>query len=301
MANPKSKYYLMVLFATIVWGAAYPFTKHLVLLIPVVLLVFIRALISSILFFIYIKPKLNKLLNFKFFLKIFLMSILGVTIQQYSQGYALTMTSSVNAGFLIALTPIIIVGVEIFMGNILTKDKLKGFVFGVCGTLLVSYSTGKLNLSSPSTVGDFIFISSIFTWAGYVILTKRWFAGYNQIEITSYTMLISVLTLLPFVLNINILNEISKLDTLGWISIAYLCFLSSFLGYMFWNISVEKLGAITVSYFIYDEPFATLISAYIITGEKMPMLSFYGGLLIFIGIYFVLKEKKKEYEREILS
>lgn len=292
-----SVYYFQVLFATLVWGGAYPFTKHLSLTISISLLIFTRAFFASILFIIFLRPSFLKLLNASFLFKIIVMSILGVALQQYTQAYALTLTTSTNAGFLIALTPIIIVFVEYLLGSRISVNKIIAFILGLFGTLVVSYSTGRLNFSLPSTWGDLIFISSSFTWASYVILTKRWFERESQNEITALTMIVSVVIMLPFVINIDFKNEFLKLDILGWFSLGYLCLLSSFLGYMFWNNSVKRLGPIKTSYFIYDEPFAAMVSAYFVGKESISLVGLYGGFLILLGVYFIIKEKKIEYEK----
>jgi len=290
--------YFQVLFATIVWGAAYPFTKHTVSLISPLSLVFIRSLVGSILFIIFVKLDFKKFMKFNILLKILIMSLLGVSLQQYSQCYALKYTTSTNAGFIIALTPIIIVLIEFFLGEKISFYKISGFLFGVFGTLVVMYSVGKLDFSLPSTKGDIIFLTSSFTWAFYVVLTKRWFKSYSSSEITAITMIVAFITLIPFEFKYSLLSELKRLDLLGWFSLGYLCFLSSFLGYLFWNNSVEKLGPVKSSYFIYDEPFATIISAYFVLGEKILPLTFIGGVLIMIGVYFILFEKKyqKVYE-----
>lgn len=296
----KLKYYFQVLFATLVWGAAYPFTKHISLLIPISLLIFLRALFASILFLVFIKPSVSKLMGFDLLMKILVMSILGVILQQYTQAYALTLTTSTNAGFLIAMTPIIVVFIEYLFGSKISKNKVFAFLLGFVGTLFVTYSTGRLNFSMPSTWGDIVFISSSFTWAFYVILTKRWFKNESQNEITALTMILSTIIMIPFFINLDFVNEFSKIDMLGWVSLGYLCFLSSFLGYMFWNNSVEKLGPIKTSYFIYDEPFAAMFSAYIISNETVSLVGLYGGFLILLGVYFIIKEKRIEYEKRTL-
>lgn len=290
-------YYGQVLFATLIWGAAYPFTKHLATLIPISLLIFLRAFLATILFLIFLKINVKRLLEVNFFIKVVIMSIIGVTLQQYTQAYALTLTTSTNAGFLIALTPIIIVFVEYLLGSNISFNKLVGFSLGLVGTIIVSYSVGRLNFSLPSTWGDIIFISSSFTWALYVILTKRWFKNDSQIEVTALTMFISTILMIPFIIGINFKYELTKIDLLGWVSLCYLCFFSSFLGYMFWNNSVQNLGPVKTSYFIYDEPFAAMVSAYLVAGERASLLSLYGGILILSGVYFILKERKIEYER----
>jgi len=71
--------------------------------------------------------------------------------------------------------------------------------------------------------------------------------------------------------------------------------LSSALAYLFWNNSVEGLGPVKSSYFIYLEPFSTLICAYLFLGEKATAAAFAGGVLILAGVYLVgAKEKNKD-------
>ncbi len=293
MDKNKFKLYFQVLFATIVWGGAYPFTKHTVSLISPLSLVFIRSFVGSLLLILFVKPDFKKFLKKELVFKLLIMSILGVSLQQFSQSYALKYTTSTNAGFIIALTPIVIVLIEFILGATISRNKILGFLFGMFGSLVVMYSVGKLNISMPSTKGDLIFLTSSFTWALYVVLTKRWFRNYSQKEVTAMTMALAFVSLIPFEFKYSLLSELKNLDFLGWSSVFYLCFLSSFLGYLFWNNSVEGLGPVKSSYFIYDEPFATIISAYFILGEKILPLTFYGGVLILIGVYFVLNDNNK--------
>jgi len=165
---------------------------------------------------------------------------------------------------------------------------------GLAGCLVVMYALGRFSLSFPSTKGDLVFLTSSFTWAFYVVLTKRWFKGYPQNEVTAITMIIAFITLIPFEFKYSLVSEIKNLDMLGYISLVYLSLFSSFLGYLFWNDAVHKLGAIKSSYFIYDEPFATIISAYLLLNEKVMPLTLVGGMLILFGVYFVLKEENKK-------
>jgi len=55
---------------------------------------------------------------------------------------------------------------------------------------------------------------------------------------------------------------------------------------------VEGLGPVKSSYFIYLEPFSTLLSAYLLLGERASPVALGGGLLILAGVYLVgLREK----------
>lgn len=297
----KKILYFQVFFATFIWGASYPFTKYLVNYFEPQFIVFVRALLGSFLFVTFTKINIRKYLNLKIIVRLFVLSVFGISLQQYVQAYGLKYTTSTNGGFIIAVTPIIIVLMEVFLGARITFLKLLSFVFGIAGTLLVSYSMGSFDFSIPSTKGDIMFLSSSFLWGFYVILTKRWFDGWDQIEITALTMIIALITLFPFIFyDVNsVISQIVYFDSFSVFSFIYLGVLSSYLGYMYWNKAVDGLGTIKTSYFIYDEPFATVISAYIVLKEKVMFTSVFGGILILTGVYFIIKEKEKEIGYEI--
>lgn len=289
----KVKYlYFQALFATSIWGAAYPFTKFAISEISPLTLVFIRAFVaSSFLFFIS-----RKTLSFDFssLWKIVIMSILGVSLQQYAQASALKYTLASNAGWLIALTPIMVVFLQVIQGEKISFLKVSGFLLGFIGTLLVIFGQKGISyISFVSTKGDIIFLFTCFAWALYVILTKKWFEKEKQLNITTITMIVALISISPFFIAEKGWNEIPNLSMKGWICVAYLSFLSSCIAYLFWNNSVEGLGPTKTSYFIYDEPFAAMISSYFLLEEKINMTSFIGGIVILMGVYFVNCKKMK--------
>lgn len=293
MTSREKNLYFQVLFATLVWGAAYPFTKFAVTEISPLTLVFLRAFPSAVLL-LYVSRRLISFsdFNISFLFKLFIMSVLGVSLQQYTQASALKYTSASNAGWLIALTPIIVVFLRYMAGEKISFYKSLGFFFGFSGTLAIIFSkTGFSGFSLYSGKGDLIFLTSCFAWAYYVILTKKWFEKDSQVKITALTMSVAAFTVLPFFVGFKGFEEIHNLSPKGWLCVGYLTFLSSFLAYLFWNNSVEGLGPVKSSYFIYDEPFATVVSAYLFLGEKAPPSVFAGGAAILLGVYFVNSSK----------
>ena len=284
----KKRLYFQVIFATVIWGAAYPFTKYVINEISPVTLVFIRALAASVFLYYMVKPKIKLYLNKDILSKLLLMSILGVSLQQYTQAYALKYTLATNAGWLIALTPILVVFLSLFAGEKISFLKLSGFIFGFIGTIMIIFSkTDFKSFSFLSLKGDLIFLSSCLAWAYYVILTKKWFLNYKQSEITALTMLIATLTVLPFFISGNHYKELHNLSFKAIMCLFYLAILSSTFAYLFWNNSVEGLGPVKSSYFIYDEPFATVISAYIVLNETLEINVFIGGIFILLGVFCV--------------
>ncbi|MFA6434709.1 MAG: DMT family transporter [Elusimicrobiales bacterium] len=294
-SKTNSRLYLQVVLATVVWGGAYPFTKYLVTEISPVTIVTLRALIGSLL----LVPLTGSGLrgsDFKFgnVWKIFLMSVLGVSAQQYLQAYALAYTSANHAGWLIASTPILVAAAMAMLGERIGVPRIIAFLLGFIGTLLVVFSKarpGAGGMALPAAGADLIFVGTCVAWACYVVMTKKWLVFWRQAKVTTVTMLLAAATMLPVWVWSGGVREIGSITPKGWLCLGYLSVLSSALAYLFWNNSVEGLGPVRSSYFIYIEPFATLLSAYLLINEPVAPAAFAGGLLIMLGVYFVNLDK----------
>jgi len=281
--------YFQVVFAAAVWGGAYPFTKGLVLQISPLSIITFRALVGTLLLLLFSGSRLE-LKDFKpaFLWKLAVMSVLGISAQQYLQAYALKYTLASHAGWLIASTPIMVAGLMAALGERIGPLKIAAFLLGFAGTMLVVFSrAGAEAFSLPSTRGDFIFLVTCLLWAFYVLCTKKWLTAWPQARVTTASMLVALVMLLPAWLLSGGPAEFAAVTPKGWLSLAYLSVLSSALGYLFWNRAVEGLGAVKTSYFIYLEPFSTLLSAYLLLGEKAASPVIAGGALILTGVYLV--------------
>jgi drug/metabolite transporter (DMT)-like permease len=220
--------------------------------------------------------------------KLLVLSVLGISAQQYIQAYALRYTAASHAGWLIASTPILVAGLMAALGEKIGPYKIAAFLAGLAGTMLVVFSkAGAGAFSLPSTRGDLVFLCSCAAWAVYVILTKKWLTAWPQAKVTTLSMLLALATVLPAWLLSGGPAEFCAVTPRGWASLAYLSLLSSALAYLFWNNAVEGLGPVKTSYFIYLEPFSTLLCAYLFIGEKAAASAFAGGLLILAGVYLV--------------
>lgn len=299
-SKSNTRLYFQVVFATVVWGAAYPFTKQLVTELSPVSIITFRALVGSLGLLLFSGSKLKTSdFRFSFLWKLLVMSVLGVSAQQFIQAYALKYTASSHAGWLMACTPIIVAGLMAAAGEKIGPLKIAAFLLGLAGTLLVVFSrSGSGAFALPSTLGDLLFLTSCLAWAFYVLFTKKWLNAWPQTKVTTLTMLVALVTVLPCWFLRGGPSEFAALSPRAWSSLAYLSLLSSALAYLFWNNSVEGLGPVKSSYFIYIEPFSTLACAYFLLGENATAAAFAGGLLILAGVYLV---GKKETPRETLK
>lgn len=283
--------YLKVLFAISVWGVAFAFTKQAVSEISPLTLITLRcALGSAVMLFTAGSFSWLKTLSAGDWAKVIFLSVLGVIIQQMLQAYALLKTTANHAGWLIALTPLIVAVLSaFFLGEKISKLRTAGFGAGFAGALLVVFSRqhGEGGSIIPTGAGDLLFIISCFTWAVYVILMSR---GLKDIELGRITMLnmtLSFALLLPVFLLSGKFHELGNLSRSGWIAVAFLGILGSGICYNLWNSGVETLGPSTTASFIYFQPFATLAAASFMLNEHISPMVVTGGLLILSGVYWV--------------
>lgn len=295
-SSGSGRLYLQAALATAVWGASYPFTKQLMSEVSPLTIVVSRAAIGALLLVLLGGARLS----FKDFrgaalLKLFVLSVLGVSAQQYIQAYALKYTLASNAGWLICTIPIMVAGLAAALGERLGFFKLAAFALGTAGTLLVVFGrAGAGAFALPSTTGDIIFLTSCVEWTIYVYCAQRWLTDWPQAKVTAATMLVALASVLPFWLLGGGPWDFAVVSPRGWAGIAYLGVLSSAMGYLFWNRAVEGLGGVKASYFIYLQPFSSMLAAYLLLGERAAPAAFAGGLLILAGVYLVgLKEKAR--------
>lgn len=296
----NSRLYFQAALATAVWGASYPFTKHLMTEVSPLTIVVARAAAGVLLLAAFGGARLAlKDFSFDTLWKLLVLSLLGVSVQQYIQAYALKYTLASNAGWLICTIPIMVAALAAALGERIGFFKLAAFALGTAGTLLVVFGrTGASAFVLPSTGGDLIFLTSCVGWTIYVFCAQRWLTGWPQAKVTAATMLMALVTVLPFWLLSGGPADFAAVSPRGWAGLAYLGVLSSAVGYLFWNNAVEGLGGVKASYFIYLQPFSAMLAAYLLLGEKAAPLAFAGGLLILAGVYLVnLREGRGALKR----
>ncbi|MBI5745346.1 MAG: DMT family transporter [Elusimicrobia bacterium] len=281
--------YLRAAAATAVWGASYTFTKGLMAEVGPLTIVVSRAAIGVSLLVLVGGARLSlKDFTGRTLWRLFVLSVLGVSAQQYIQAYALKYTLASNAGWLICTIPILVAALAAVRGERIGWFKIGAFALGTAGTLLVVFGrAGAGAFALPSTKGDLIFLISCVDWVFYILFSQRWLAGWPQAKATAATMLVALVSVLPAWLLSGGPADYFAVSARGWAGLAYLGVLSSAVGYLFWNSAVEGLGGVKASYFIYLQPFSAMLASYLLLGEKAAAPAFFGGMLILGGVYLV--------------
>jgi len=274
---------LAAFIAIIFWGISFVATKAALREVSPVTLIFTRFAIGALVLLALVR----RLPPRDSWGSLAVMGFAGVFVHQMLQAYGLTMTTAMNTGWLIGLTPIwSAILSAIVLRERMSAWKVIGLVIGFAGALLV-VTRGDLSariLGRPSTLGDLLILISTFNWALYSVLGHGTIRRLGPRRATSGAMLFGAAMLTPFFVASRGWREWPRLTPTGWSAVLFLGIGCSALGYLFWYGALEHIEVTRVAALLYIEPLVTFAAAALLLGERVSVVIVAGGLLVLIGV-----------------
>jgi drug/metabolite transporter (DMT)-like permease len=297
--RPRAGAFLAIVF----WGISFVATKAALAEVSPVTVIFTRFAIGVTVLFLILAFRRASLVPPRDAVPMLLvMGFVGVFVHQLLQSYALTMTSAVNTGWLIGISPIwSALLAAAFLRERFGFMKVAGLVVGFLGALIV-ITRGELSLGMlqlPSTRGDLMIVASTLNWAIYTVLGHRTIRAIGPTRATAGGMVFGTIMLAPFFLVSQKWHEWGHLSWLGWTAIVFLGVACSALGYLFWYGALETIEASRVAAFLYLEPLVTLGAAVALLREPVTAPTIVGGLVVLAGVLLV--QRAPATRREALA
>ncbi len=277
--------------AVVLWGVSFVATKAALREVSPVTLIFSRfALGVAVLFLLLIFRRQSLIPPRDAWPMLALIGFVGIFVHQMIQAHALTLTSAVQTGWLIGLTPIwSAVLATVFLGEGFGGRKVLGLVVGAAGTLVL-ITRGELSfgvLALPATKGDLLILASTVNWAIYTILGRGTLKRLGSARATAGAMVSGWAMLIPFFVHSAGWQEYRGLSPSSLIAILFLGVGCSGLGYLLWYAALERIEASQVAAFLYLEPLVTLVAAVALLGEPVALSTILGGVLVLAGVLLV--------------
>ncbi|HDR7386429.1 DMT family transporter [Bacillus toyonensis] len=283
---------LYLILASSIWGGMYVVVKVLVSVIPPLELVWLRYLVAIVaLLIIGFVTKQKWRIEKRYFLIIIAIGVIGYAISIVTQETG-TMLSSAQMGAVItSSTPAFMV----LFAWLLLKERLtvkKGI--SVClATIGVIIIVGIGDLNMSSVLGGISLLIAALTWALMSVLVKRLPSDYSQIVVTTYSTLVALIVLTPFVLPRLHAIDVSQLTRPTiWGGLLYLGIISTAVAFLLWNRGLQMLNASSGGLFFFFQPVVGTLLGWLILGEKIGVTFWVGSILILIGVLLVIREKQ---------
>jgi drug/metabolite transporter (DMT)-like permease len=278
--------------ASSIWGGMYVVVKIVVSVIPPLELVWMRYLVAIVaLLVIGLLTRQKWRIDRRHFFIIILIGVIGNAISIVTQETG-TMLSSAQMGAIItSSTPAFMV----IFARLLLKERLtlkKGF--SVClATLGVFLIVGAGHVNLSSKLGGISLLIAALTWALMSVLVKLVPSEYSQIVVTTYSVLVALIVLTPFVLpRLHEINTPQLIHPTIWGGVLYLGIISTACGFLLWNRGLQMLNASSGGLFFFFQPVVGALLGWLILGENIGITFWIGTILILSGVLLVIKEKK---------
>lgn len=291
--NSKNKVLgaLFLSLAASIWGAMYVVVKVVVEIVPPLELVWIRYVIAVItLAVIGFCMKQSWRIAKKDWLIIFLVGLIGNTISIVTQEIG-TMLSTAQMGAIITSTTpaFMVIFARFILKEKITIKKCFSIVLATFGVFVI---VGNGQVNGTQQLGGLYLLIAALTWALMSVLIKKVPAQYSQIVITTYSSGIAVLLLTPLVLpRLNNLDLSSVLQPTISGGLLYLGIVSTAGGFFLWNKGLQLMNASSGGLFFFFQPIVGTFLGWLLLGETIGISFWVGTILIFSGVFIVIKDE----------
>ena len=227
------------------------------------------------------------------FLKIVFASILGMSINMLAFFRGLELSTPINSGVIITLSPVLVLILSyFFLKEKVNLKKILGIIIGFSGAVFLIINSSKTGINAPNIpLGNSFFLLNASAYAGYLIVVKPLTSKYNIFTLMKWLFLIGLILSAPITYNQFIEVNWSELPWFAIWRMAYVVIGTTFLTYLFNIYALKTLSPTTVGSFIYLQPIITIMFALLTENDTLDLIKLSSCVLVFIGVYLVSIKK----------
>lgn len=230
--------------------------------------------------------------------------LIGFIGTQFLFSQSLKYTSPVIFSLLMALTPVVVLGLsKVFLNEFVSKIKILGIIISISGAaLIILLNATQESAGSNNTLGILFAVLCVCCYAGYLVLTRTISVKYKPITIAKWMFLVSALVALPFsgssLQNQAIYSENATLQAYGYLIFALL--FSTTLAFFLMPFALKRLEASTVSIFMNLQPIVASFVAIIVGQDVLTWDKPVATIMVITGVCLVTMNWKNSKLRMAL-
>lgn len=281
--------YVMIAFMVVVWALNFVIGKVALREIPPLVLPGLRIAIAALLFIpIYVWDRRGHARHpFRRadLPKLILVSLCGITFNQFFFIAGLYRTSVGHMAVFFALTPVLVLLLAALIGQErITAPKLAGMLIATGGVLLVELSNQRgSRVATP--LGDWFAFLGNLAFSVYTVAGKNVASRYGSIPMNTFAYAIGAATLLPVSWAARGSFHFAQVSAAGWLSLMYMVIFGSVLAYLIYYYALIHIPASRVAAFTYAEPVLAAILGFLLLSEPVSWALAVGGVLVLSGVW----------------
>ena len=265
----------------------------LALVSPMGLLCF-RAVGASVLFWIVSlflpKEKVEK----GDFLKIFIASMLGLFLTQWSFLRASTMTTPFDTSILTPLTPIFTMFIAaIALKEPITLKKAGGVAISFIGVIFLVFNTVRANGSVTETqpMGIVYMIGNCIFFALYLGIFRPLISKYHVVTFMKWMFLFTTIVAVPFDIKELVSLNMAAMPTKYLLELGFLILFATFVAYFLIPVGQKVLRPTVISLYGYLQPIIATVMGIVTGMDRLTWQKILAAALVFTGVILVNKSR----------
>ncbi len=167
----------------------------------------------------------------------------------------------------------------LFLKESISIKFLIGLICCFLGVTLISLNVPSGFTYKPGII--FVLLASI-TYSSFFILQKPLLRRYSPLEITSYSIWIATVLMMPF--GTSVFKTITSVSINSTVVVIYLGIFPTVISFLCWSVVLSKIDVSRAAVFLYIIPVITIAIAYIWLHEIPSLKSLFGGMIIITGV-----------------
>ena len=196
-------------------------------------------------------------------------------------------TSATNTGWIISVTPLILV----VLSHFVLKERIRindvaGVIVATLGIFLLMSRGDFTSLGWLASPGDWLVLVSAHTWAVYTIVGRDLSRLHNPIGVAFAFLLPATIVMTTYVGFTSDWSKFIHLPVEPLVALLFLGIVAMGIANWWWQKGVASIGAAKAGTFLYIEPLATTLLAVPILHEAVNVFTFAGGFMVLCGVYW---------------
>lgn len=229
----------------------------------------------------------------KDYLRIFFAALMGMCLNMLMFFKGLQLSTPINSGVIVTLTPIIILILSaFFLKEKLTNLKFLGITLGFSGgLLLILYgNTSQVSNAPNVTLGNLMMLINSISFGAYLVIVKPLTKKYSTITLMKWMFLLGVFLTFPITYREASAVSWSTLPFDAIWRMGFVIIGTTFLTYLLNVYALKTLPATTIGAFTYLQPLITIVYAVFTGNDTLDAIKVSACLLVFLGVYLVSKK-----------
>ncbi len=193
-------------------------------------------------------------------LKIVILGILLVPLNQYCFLYGLQYTVPSHPALFYALTP----GGVLILSSMINRKKpgkivISGVIFSLLGVIIILRPWESTAFATELRTGDFWILLAVFTWILYTVLAGPICKKHDVKTVTSWSLIAGGLLMSPVAVYSVFSYDFSRISWPAWFSLGWMIVITSTVMMLLWNILLRDLETVQVAISTNAQPPATAL------------------------------------------